>query len=68
MTGVILIFKSSNLVPRASHLPAQASLASLGGKMRYPGNEVAKVASRTHFFDACIIFVSHYYIRQDTRQ
>ena len=65
MTGVILILKSSNLVPRASHLPAQASL---GGKMRDPGNEVAKVASRTHFFDACIIFVSHYYTRQDTRQ
>ena len=30
-----------NLVPRVSHLPAQARQARLGGKMRGPGNEVA---------------------------
>ena len=34
-------FSCPNLVPRVSHLTAPSSLASGGGKMRDPGNEVA---------------------------
>ena len=44
-TARLKVNQNTNLVPRVSHLSAWGAL---GGKMRDPGNEVAKTRGRHH--------------------